>query len=152
MFVCYECCVLSGRGLCEGLITHPGESYRLWSVVVCDQETSKMRKLKPATGLCKIQPKGCNARKTNKQQTVLEYFSRHLIYCLYLNNNLACILAIIHQQTAPYICFSTYFYLPLFQATDKISVFLLYFLPQLKQLARQNPEVHFNHSQFPCLP
>jgi len=31
---------LSGRGLCDGLITCPGESYRLWRVVVCDQETS----------------------------------------------------------------------------------------------------------------
>ena len=51
MFVCFECCVLSGRGLCYGLITRPEESYRLWPVVVCDQETSKVRKLKPATGL-----------------------------------------------------------------------------------------------------
>ena len=51
MFVCYECCVLSGRGLCDGLITGPEESYRLWRVVVCDPETSKMRRLKPATGL-----------------------------------------------------------------------------------------------------
>jgi len=48
--------VLSGRGLCDGLITPPEESYRLWSVVVCDQETSKTRRLKPATGLWKIQP------------------------------------------------------------------------------------------------
>ena len=38
MFVCCECCVLSGRGLCEGLITRPEESYRLWCVVVCDLE------------------------------------------------------------------------------------------------------------------
>jgi hypothetical protein len=38
MFVCCECCVLSGRGLCDGLITRPGESYRLWRVVVCDQK------------------------------------------------------------------------------------------------------------------
>jgi hypothetical protein len=34
-FVCYECCVLSGRGLCDGLITRPEESYQLWCVVVC---------------------------------------------------------------------------------------------------------------------
>ena len=27
--------VLSGRGLCDGLITLPEESYRLWCVVVC---------------------------------------------------------------------------------------------------------------------
>jgi hypothetical protein len=40
MFFCCECCVLSGRGLCDGLITRPKESYRLWHVVVCDQETS----------------------------------------------------------------------------------------------------------------
>ena len=41
MFVCFECCVLSGRGLCEELITRPEESYRLWCVVVCDLETTK---------------------------------------------------------------------------------------------------------------
>jgi hypothetical protein len=26
--VCCDCCVLSGRGLCVGLITRPEESYR----------------------------------------------------------------------------------------------------------------------------
>ena len=56
MFVCCECCVLSGRGLCDRLITRPEESYRRWRVVVCDLETSKTRRLKPATGLWKIQP------------------------------------------------------------------------------------------------
>ena len=40
MFVCCECCVFSGRGLCDKLITRPEESYRLWCVVVCDLETS----------------------------------------------------------------------------------------------------------------
>ena len=53
-FVCCECRVLSGTGLCYGLITRPEESYRLWRV--CDQETSRMRRLKPAIGLWKIQP------------------------------------------------------------------------------------------------
>ena len=38
MFVCCECCVLSGRGLCDELITRREESYRLWCVVVCDLE------------------------------------------------------------------------------------------------------------------
>jgi len=33
--------VLSGRGLCDELITRPGESYRLCCVVVCDLETSR---------------------------------------------------------------------------------------------------------------
>ena len=48
--------MLSGRGPCDGLITRPEESYRLWRDVVCDQETPKTKRLKPATGLWKIQP------------------------------------------------------------------------------------------------
>jgi hypothetical protein len=28
----YECCVLSGRDLCVGLITRPEKSYRVWCV------------------------------------------------------------------------------------------------------------------------
>ena len=42
IFVCCECRVLSGRGLCDELITRPEESYRLWCVVVWDLETSRM--------------------------------------------------------------------------------------------------------------
>jgi hypothetical protein len=33
---------LSGRGLCEELITRPEESYRLCCVAVCDLETSRI--------------------------------------------------------------------------------------------------------------
>ena len=36
-----ECCVLSDRGLCVGLITLPEESCRMWCVV-CDLETSRI--------------------------------------------------------------------------------------------------------------
>ena len=42
MFVCCEYCTLSGRGLCDELITRQGESYRLWCVVVCDLENTKI--------------------------------------------------------------------------------------------------------------
>ena len=42
IFVCCECRMLSGRGLCDELITRPEESYRLWCVVVCDLETSRI--------------------------------------------------------------------------------------------------------------
>ena len=41
IFVCCECRVLSGRGLCDEVITRPEESYRLWCVV-CDLETSRI--------------------------------------------------------------------------------------------------------------
>ena len=34
-----ECCVFSGRDLCDELIIRPEESYRMWCVVVCDLET-----------------------------------------------------------------------------------------------------------------
>jgi hypothetical protein len=66
--------VLSGRGLVDGLITRPEESYRVWRDVVCDQETSKTRRLKPATGLWKIQPQWVvtAGKQTNKQETVVK--------------------------------------------------------------------------------
>ena len=41
MLVCCECCMLSGRGLCDELITLPEKSHRLWCVVVCDLENLK---------------------------------------------------------------------------------------------------------------
>jgi hypothetical protein len=65
MFVCGECCVLSGRGLCDGLITRPEESYRLWSVVVCDQENHENEETKARYRAVKnTTTMGCNTRKT----------------------------------------------------------------------------------------
>jgi hypothetical protein len=44
MSVSCECCVMSGRGLCDELVPRPEESYRLWRVLnVCDHETSTKR-------------------------------------------------------------------------------------------------------------
>jgi hypothetical protein len=60
MFVCCECCVLSDSGFCAELITRPEESYQLWCVVVCDLETSWMRRHWPTGGLL------CQ-KQTNKQ-------------------------------------------------------------------------------------
>jgi len=48
MFDCYEYCTLSD--LCVELITRPEESYRMWYIVVCDPETSGMRRLWPMLG------------------------------------------------------------------------------------------------------
>jgi len=50
MFVSCECCALSGRGLCDEPITSPEEFYRVWCVVVCDPQTSRMRRPWPASG------------------------------------------------------------------------------------------------------
>jgi len=57
MSVCCECCVLSGRGFCDELITCPEEAYRLWRVVVCDLEISWMRSPWPALGRSATQKK-----------------------------------------------------------------------------------------------
>jgi hypothetical protein len=53
MSVCFECCVLSSRGLCVELIPRPEEPYRLWCIVVCDREISWMRKPWPTGGVCR---------------------------------------------------------------------------------------------------
>ena len=61
MSVCCKCCMLSGRGLCDELITHPEASYRQWCVVVSDLETSWMRR--PwSIGGCRAKNKLINAR------------------------------------------------------------------------------------------
>jgi hypothetical protein len=52
MDVCCDCCVFSGRSLCDELITRPEESYRLRCVVVCDLEISWMRRPWPTGGSC----------------------------------------------------------------------------------------------------
>jgi len=58
MSVCCECCVLSGRGLCDELITGPEKSYRLWCVVVCklEKQTSWMWRPRPTRGLSRPPP------------------------------------------------------------------------------------------------
>jgi hypothetical protein len=63
MFVCCECCVLSGRGLCSELITRPEESYPLWCVVVCDLEISWIRRPWPTGGCRAPPPKKNNIRE-----------------------------------------------------------------------------------------
>jgi hypothetical protein len=61
MSVCCEFCVLSGRCLCDGLMTHPEESYRLRCVVGCDLETLLMRRPWPTGGLS-------HPKQTNEQR------------------------------------------------------------------------------------
>ena len=46
-----ECRVLSGRGLCVGLIVLSEESYRDGVASDCDVETSTMRKPRPTTAV-----------------------------------------------------------------------------------------------------
>ena len=67
MFVCCECFMLSGRGLCDELITRPEESYRLWCVVVCDLKN-----------LMNKEPYPTNVTELNIGDTSLDVFpTRH---------------------------------------------------------------------------
>ena len=71
MFVCCECCVLSSRGLCDELITRPEEPYRLWCVVVCNLETSRMRRPWPALGRRAIEKRKHVSTPTRRPQAAL---------------------------------------------------------------------------------
>jgi hypothetical protein len=97
MSVCCECCVLSGRGFCDELIARPEESYRLWCVVVCDIDTSWMRRPWPTGGYCArnkqtksfpttkrvvmihLRPMTWTNKQTNKQNSCIAYAAIHLI-------------------------------------------------------------------------
>ena len=89
MFVCCECCVLSGRGLCDELITRPEESCRLWCVVVWDLETSRMRRPWPALSRSatakKKKPPPREHNKVFKAITVLCLYATHSFVSIMLN-------------------------------------------------------------------
>jgi len=63
MFVCCECCVLSGRCLFDGMITRPDEFYLVWGVVVCDIENSWMKRPR-SNG-------GCRAKNKTKKLNIV---------------------------------------------------------------------------------
>ena len=76
MSACCECCELSGRGLCEGLITHPEEPYRMLYVVVCDLETSWMRRVWPNGGCCAPSPQ----KKARVTKVTISYVMMLLLH------------------------------------------------------------------------
>jgi len=57
--------VLSGRGLGDELITRPEEYFRLWCVVLCDLETSRMRRPWPTLG------RSATAKKKRKKNPII---------------------------------------------------------------------------------
>jgi hypothetical protein len=61
MCVCYDCCVLSGRGLRDEVITRLDESYRLCvcvCLIVCDLESSQGGGLGPSWTVAPQKRKG----------------------------------------------------------------------------------------------
>jgi hypothetical protein len=76
--------VLSGKGPCDGLITRPEESYPLWRVVLCDQETSKNEEAKARyRAVENTTTMGCNARKTIILLFYVSFISSFIIILFY---------------------------------------------------------------------
>jgi hypothetical protein len=59
--------VLSGRGVCDKLITRPEESYRLWYVVVCDLENLKNEEAMTRVGSQRHKTKKTATNRENKE-------------------------------------------------------------------------------------
>jgi len=66
--------VLSRRGLCGGMITRVGESYRLWCVFECEREASMMMTLSPPYRLLR------HGRKKHKDEDGEYYWSNEKIH------------------------------------------------------------------------
>jgi hypothetical protein len=90
MFVCCERYVLSGTGLSDELITCPEESYRLWCVVMCDLESSRMRRPWPALGRSAI-------GKEKKYRPVIIVFLYQLDAQFFISNISITFLTFLHM-------------------------------------------------------
>ena len=80
-----ECCVLSARDICVGLITRPEEFYRVLCVCVCDDEASIIRRPCPSRGsraMKKVDNRGLFSHfysSTNRK------FGAHIFFILLYN-------------------------------------------------------------------
>ena len=77
MSVCCECCVMSGRGLCDELITRLEEPYRLWCVVVVLSRNVLYEEALVQWGLLHQKKKNKTAGETNKWK-FCKHCSRYL--------------------------------------------------------------------------
>jgi hypothetical protein len=80
VFVCCECCVLSGRGLCDELITPPEESYRLWCVDICDLENLKNEKAITRVGSQRHSKKNSHTTNSYMFRPAMRPYSEMFMY------------------------------------------------------------------------
>jgi hypothetical protein len=112
LYVCCERCVLSGRGPCDEVITRLEESYWLWWVVVCDLETSWMRRPWPTGGLSP--PKQTNITSLKSEWCSL--IPQHTIVGAHKFEHIS--LWKRHAETLVGICWYSYWcYLPIVRRT-----------------------------------
>jgi len=78
-FVCCGCCVLSGRGLCDKLITHPEESYSVVQQCVCSRNLKNEGALVHDGPQCKKEKEKKRKEKAVQESghgPVLNYYPR----------------------------------------------------------------------------
>ena len=94
MYVFCECCVLSGRSLFVGLITHPEQSYRVWCG--CHRAASTKRRPWP--------PSGCRTTK--------EKFSDWLVHiCIFVMcRHYICNVSYLFDPVSYVVCFEVTFF------------------------------------------
>jgi len=79
MDVCCKCCVSSGRGLCDELISRPEESFRLWCVIVCDLENPKNEEAMTRVGSQPHRKKKLGIKRKLKMSYHMYRLSVHMI-------------------------------------------------------------------------
>jgi hypothetical protein len=76
--------VLSGRGLCDELVTRPEESYRLLCVSnVCDHETSKNEEAQAQIGLSSHRKKNFKYISVKANDMCEVYFLSSCMFLIY---------------------------------------------------------------------
>jgi hypothetical protein len=93
--------VLSGRGLCDGPIPHPEESYRLWCVSECDQV--KINNLDTCCEQVGRRGKDCETKYKNVQLTCRSTCGGSLFY-----RPLALDISVQNVQPVPSLCFNVW--------------------------------------------
>ena len=73
MAVCCECCLLSGRGLCDGPIPRSGDSYRMCVAIGCNyndllEEVKQQRKKKERTLIKTLSHSLVNSKKESDKR------------------------------------------------------------------------------------
>jgi hypothetical protein len=79
MFVSCTVFVLSGRGLCNGLIPRPEESYRMWGVSACDREASIKSRPWPTWRLLCHWKNICSVRVTTQFEQLYRLVERDVV-------------------------------------------------------------------------
>jgi len=86
--------VLSGRGLCDELITRPEESFRLWCFVVCDLENVKNEEAMTRVG-------SQRHSKKKKKKYIYIYSVLRMVFSILIHTDLKTItlLIILYMQS-----------------------------------------------------